>query len=247
MMTIVLLPGMDGTGVMFAPLVAALGPAVRVQVVSYPTTVPLDYAVLEVLVRAALPTDGPYILLGESFSGPIAVALAATAPPQLRGVILCCTFVRNPRPLCAFLRALIKIVPFAHVPRCILVHLLLGKYVTPALWAMLAQALEAVSPAVLRARLQAVRSVDVALQLKAIKVPVLLLRALHDRVVPRAASRLISLWCPHAKCVALDGPHLLLQVAPVVAARVVLEFVRDASEERDPDGVNSHLNSGRAR
>ncbi len=32
------------------------------------------------LVRAALPAGEPYILLGESFSGPIALALAAERP-----------------------------------------------------------------------------------------------------------------------------------------------------------------------
>jgi pimeloyl-ACP methyl ester carboxylesterase len=44
-----------------------------------------DYATCEAIARAALPTDRSYVLLGESFPGPIAVSIAATAPPGLRG------------------------------------------------------------------------------------------------------------------------------------------------------------------
>ena len=64
--TLVLLPGMDGTGDLFAPLVAALGPHMRTIIVRYPDE-PLDYASHEEIARAALPLGHPFILLGESF------------------------------------------------------------------------------------------------------------------------------------------------------------------------------------
>jgi pimeloyl-ACP methyl ester carboxylesterase len=89
----VLLPGLDGTGDLFAPVVDALGPNVPTQIVRYPLSHASDYATCEAIARAALPTDRPYVLLGESFSGPIAVSIAATAPPGLRGLILCSTFI----------------------------------------------------------------------------------------------------------------------------------------------------------
>jgi len=89
MLALVLLPGMDGTGQLFEPFVAALGEEFSVQVVRYPATEPLGYAELASLVRAALPTDRPFVLLGESFSGPIAISVAASAPPQLKEVWCC--------------------------------------------------------------------------------------------------------------------------------------------------------------
>jgi pimeloyl-ACP methyl ester carboxylesterase len=84
--TLVLLPGMDGTGDLFAPLVAALGPHMRTVIVRYPDE-PLDYASDEEIARAALPIGHPFILLGESFSGPIAVSIAASAPRGSRAYI----------------------------------------------------------------------------------------------------------------------------------------------------------------
>src|SRR5919109_330149 len=101
MVTLVLLHGMDGTGNLFEPFVAAIGSGFNVNVVRYPTEEPLTYADLEAFARAALSTEGPCVILGESFSGPIAISIAASCPPRLTGVILCCSFARNLRPLFA--------------------------------------------------------------------------------------------------------------------------------------------------
>jgi hypothetical protein len=62
--TLVLLPGLDGTGLLFRAFVEALSPHVETQVVTYPVDQRLGYAELDALVRAALPTDRPYIVLG---------------------------------------------------------------------------------------------------------------------------------------------------------------------------------------
>ncbi len=59
--TLVLLPGLDGTGDLFAPLVDALDPNVPTQIVRYPLADASDYATCEAIARAALPTDRPYV------------------------------------------------------------------------------------------------------------------------------------------------------------------------------------------
>src|SRR5262245_59360933 len=99
MAALVLLPGMDGTSKLREEFVAALRPTIEATVVSYPNDQVLGYPKLEALVRSALPADRPYILLGESFSGPIAIAIAASCPAGLVGLILCGSFARNPRPI----------------------------------------------------------------------------------------------------------------------------------------------------
>lgn len=72
---LVLLPGMDGTGCLFAPITAALGEDVESMVVRYPDE-ELDYSAHEAIARAALPLERPHVLLGESFSGSIAISIA---------------------------------------------------------------------------------------------------------------------------------------------------------------------------
>jgi pimeloyl-ACP methyl ester carboxylesterase len=94
---------MDGTGDLFAPLIDAFGDTIACTVVRYPDE-PLDYAGHEAIARAALPTHRPYVILGESFSGPIAVSIAGSEPPGLVGYVLCASFVTCPRTVLKLLR-----------------------------------------------------------------------------------------------------------------------------------------------
>src|ERR1700730_8223328 len=99
---LVLLPGLDGTGKLFVDFIRALGGGAECRVIGYSPDEPLGYEELEARVRAALPGDRPYLLLGESFSGPIAMRIAANAPARLVGVILCGTFASNTYPWLAW-------------------------------------------------------------------------------------------------------------------------------------------------
>ena len=70
-MQLLLLPGMDGTGQLFEPLIAALPPTLRAVSVSYPVNDALGYEELLALIEAAVP-PGRFVAVGESFSGPLA-------------------------------------------------------------------------------------------------------------------------------------------------------------------------------
>ena len=100
MISLVVLPGLDGTATQLNDFVQALGLAFdQVGVIEYPRDQPLGYTELESLVRSALPTDRQFILLGESFSGPIALSIAASHPVGLAGIVLCASFAKAPIPI----------------------------------------------------------------------------------------------------------------------------------------------------
>jgi len=80
---LVLLPGLDGTGELFEHFVNALTDQTQALIFRYPAEARLGYAELTKFVKEQLPVNEPYILLGESFSGPIAVSIAATQIPML--------------------------------------------------------------------------------------------------------------------------------------------------------------------
>jgi pimeloyl-ACP methyl ester carboxylesterase len=228
MTTLVLLPGLDGTGTLFGPLLEALAGKLRVTVLSYPADRALGYDALEAIAEAALPAQGPLVLLGESFSGPLAVSLAAKHPGRVVGLVLCCTFVRNPRPLLGLLRALLPFVPFGQVPLPLMAGVLHGRFDNPSLRAGLARALQRVPAAVLRARLRSVVDVDATPRLNQVVCPVLYLQADEDLVVPASAGRFIVRRHPSAEVLRLAGPHALLQSMPEECAKVVAAFVGDA-------------------
>jgi pimeloyl-[acyl-carrier protein] methyl ester esterase len=224
---VVLLPGMDGSGLLFGDFIEALGPHVDAKVVAYPRDRALGYSELTALARAELPTDQPFVLLGESFSGPIAVALAAGRPPGLRALVLVCSFVRSPISAPAVLRRMLAVFPVHRVPVRLAAAVLLGKFATPRLRDLLADAVAAVKPKVWHSRLAAVLSTDVEKLLSEIQVPLLYLRARQDRVVPRRASELIVRALSRARIVDLDGPHFMLQAKPAESAAQLHRLLRE--------------------
>lgn len=226
MFTLVLLPGMDGTGKLFAPFVAAIGMEFQTRVVEYPTHEPLGYQQLESIVRTALPSEGDFAILAESFSGPIAISIAKSCGPRLKGLVLVCTFARNPLPAFTAIKNVIGFLPVVVPPVRILSYFLYNLFSTPVLRTALARALVGVSRSTLAARVRAILSVDVSSELKAIVVPTIYLQASRDRLVPRAASKLISQLCPVARVISVDGPHLLLQAVPIETAQIVTAFLR---------------------
>ncbi len=221
---LVLLPGLDGTGTLFAPLIAPLSGRVSTIVVSYPDRV-LNYSEHERLVRAALPTGGPFVLLGESFSGPIAVSIAAEAPPGLVGCIVCASFVVCPRRILAFARPCLGSSFANMIPMPLARHLLMGRFATPELCAMHLRAMRCVSPGTLAARLKEIAAVDVSRSLTRIRVPTLYIRGTEDRLVPKSASRLFSRLNSTARVVEVEAPHFLLQVRAKEVARTIEAFI----------------------
>ncbi len=226
MTSIVLLPGMDGTGELFAPLVAAWGDQFRTQVVSYPRAERLGYAALADRVRALLPRNEDYVLLAESFSGPLGVMLAAERPQRLRGLVLCATFARSPLPLLRWTAPWAQIVPLAALPGSLLAWGLLGPYATPSLLRAIRHAVQSVDPVVLAERISAVSDVDVSQALSEVQVPVLYLQARNDRVVPRRAVRpFVEALGDRLEVALCAGPHCLLQARPGDAAAAISAFV----------------------
>ena len=227
MVAIVLLPGMDGTGTMFAEFSSSLGERNRPIVVSYPIDQQLGYGDLEAHVRAVLPKDESFVLLGESFSGPIAIALAASKPLGLIGLVLCCTFARNPVPLLEPLKSIINILPLTSRFSDLGAPLMFGRFSTFNLKRTLRQTLARVPVSTLRARLRAVLEVDVSERMREIAVPILYLQASLDRIVPKSAAIHLQSLSPLTKVVTLEGPHLLLQAMPIEAGRIVGHFATE--------------------
>jgi len=226
MTALVVLPGLDGTATMHAEFVAAVRPWFEaVPVVAYPQDRILSYAELEVFVRASLPEGSPFVLLGESFSGPIALSIAANPPPGLVGLVLSTTFARSPVPLLSPLASLMRLAPVRSVPMTLFSWLLLGPWATAQRKTELQDALKSVDPDVLRSRAAAALRVDVSATMGRVALPTLYLRATKDRLLVRRAATELSRSLSNLQVVDIEGPHLLLQANPSACARTIGAFV----------------------
>lgn len=223
-----LLPGLDGTGKLFQPLLAQLPGYLAPAVISYPTDVFLDYHQLVEYVRERVPTDINFVLLAESFSGPIALELAASQPSNLLAVILCATFVSNPvHRFTSWAGSLLSAELFRFTPpRCIVRHFLLGQRASEAVINTFIDAVETVPGKVLSARLKSVFKVDAKEALRDCRVPILYLSAKQDKLIGEGSAKEITALNPAVEVVRLDGPHFLLQSEPAKAAGAIDTFLR---------------------
>ena len=79
-------------------------PSIHSVVVSFPQSGATGYRDLLDVVRQATAALPAFWVLGSSFSGPLAVLLAASDPTRVRGIVLAATFLRSPRPGLELLR-----------------------------------------------------------------------------------------------------------------------------------------------
>jgi pimeloyl-ACP methyl ester carboxylesterase len=222
---LILLPGLDGTGILFRRFFEAIGARVDTQIVAYPADQSLGYADLETLVREALPRDRPYAVLGESFSGPIAIRLGAKPPAGLVGLILCVTFAKNPYPLFGWAGPWASSFPVTALPGWLRAAFMWGAMATEQARDESELAIAMVGQPVLQHRIAAVLKVDETDSLARVRVPTLVLQASDDHVVPRSATEHIMDTLPTAELVEIQGPHMLLQIRAAECAAAVTRFM----------------------
>jgi len=223
---------MDGTGFLFEPILRLWTESTPPIVVSYPSDRVLGYEQLQSYVVSLLPVTEPYILIAESYSGPIVARIAATQPPMLRGLVLSATFVRKPRGWIGdWSRMLIGSYLFRQTWTQVIAKAILGwQGLNEEQIKLIVGALEHVRPRVLAARLKEALDVEAFEDLRNCRVPVLCLYAERDLVLADRCHELIGQANPRVKLVGLDTPHFLLQAKPAEALHEIQAFVRSLAQ-----------------
>jgi pimeloyl-ACP methyl ester carboxylesterase len=230
----VLLPGFDGTGLLFEPLRAALPKDTTVSIISYPNQTPHSYQELVQLVVDALPEDTAYVLIAESFSGPVAIRVAATAPVPPCALVLCASFARCPVGLllAAILRRVGGLLFRLRPPEWFVRRYLLGADAPSQLTQDLYRALASVSAPVLRSRLDLLLRVNVVPDLAALPVPVLYIRGSRDRLVGARSLRVIQGCSSNVEIETVNAPHLVLQREPERCVQLIRRYLDDHEKLR---------------
>jgi pimeloyl-[acyl-carrier protein] methyl ester esterase len=230
--TLILLPGLDGTDIFFRPLLAALPSWIDARCVQYDAAGPHDYLDLLSVVRDACRSCKDFFVLGWSFSGPLALMLAAESPPGLRGVLLCASFISPPWPFIRVLRGVTTASVASLFPFLSQALALFGRYSSDQFRKDRGEYCARVPTSVLAARARTIFGMDRRPKL-ACRVPLLYVRGSADIVVPFWNARAVSRAIPSARVVSIDGPHLALYTNPAKAADVIAQFIRQQLGERD--------------
>jgi pimeloyl-ACP methyl ester carboxylesterase len=235
---LLLLPGLDGTDVFFRPLMAALTPSIQPMVLSYPDQGPYTLQELLLLAREALAGVSACYVLASSFGGPLGIMLAAAEPARVRGLILCATFARAPRP---------KLVPFRGLLRAPLIWSLRFLRRLPV-WMRSSddelrrakhETWRRVSARALAARGRAVLKVDVRDLLATCPQPLLNVAFDQDTVVVSRNADEILAHHRDARGVLLSGGHLAMFDDPAPLAAEIVRFVESGERLKNSAPVLS--------
>ena len=225
----IVLPGMNGTRLLLRDFCKAAPDSHVASSVALPSrTVAGGYPGIARHVAKSLPQDGQVLLVAESFSGPVAVNIAAHHFERVLGVVLVATFVDPPTPWPA------RFLPWRFMfrlplPTFVARWAFVGKDASIGSIRELRESVRDVPPAVLADRIKHVMYVDETAALKQCRCPLLYIRPTADRLVPERCWHTIRRLRPDAKLAEIDGPHLILQRKPKEAWRHIAEFTREIS------------------
>ena len=222
-MQTLLLPGMYGTGRLFAKLLVQLPSSLNARAVAYPAHEALSYDAL--LERIEVPAE-PFAIVAESFSGPLGIRLALRHQHRVRALVLVATFVSNPTRIAAQLGALLGPYLFHVKPRAAMVRaLLLGETASDDQVEAVRDAVGSVAPSVMSRRLKEIVAVNVERELAELRVPTLWITGSRDRLVSHKQLKRVKERRGELESVELDAPHLVLQAKAAEAANVIAQFL----------------------
>lgn len=226
--TLVLLPGLDGTGLLFERLVSALPPDLLICVVQYPSKVPLSISEYAAIAVRQMPA-GRIILLAESFSGLIALHLLRERLVSPECIIFVASFDSSPLRYLHRLSALFLILAKTskYLPKVLWRYFCIGPNATDADISWLKAALAQVEPAVIAHRLRIV-ALSKPVKAALIELPAFYLHANEDRLIPQGAMEELSKLFKKLNIFRINGPHFLLQAMPTECAEIIASITRDS-------------------
>jgi pimeloyl-ACP methyl ester carboxylesterase len=225
---LVLLPGLDGTGELFDPLLKVIPPSWPTRVISYPADRAMSYAELDEWLHGKLEGEQKLVLVAESFSGPLALRYAAAHPTRVHAIVLCASFIRPPAP--RWLRGFAWPVLFRlPVPKFVVKRWMAGRDAPHSLGQSLKDAVRKVHPKVLAARVREVLRIESSDDLRRCQAPVLYLAASRDVLVNRKSRETIQAVRPDVEVSVVEAPHLVLQTAPEAAWGEIERFLQTCS------------------
>lgn len=221
-MKLILLPGMDGTGELFEDFLSNLND-IDHSIISFPQSGDQDYDSLLTHVKSRLPNED-FVVLAESFAGPIAAKLAFEKMANLRGIIFVASFLSAPNRLTLSLahalpiKVLLKL-PFSEFG---VRKLMLGVGASTALIIKFQNTVASVPSKILRARIQAMKNLIVSSSTS--RIPVFYVSGSKDRLVHPSKMSEFRQCFPVFEHRQLQGPHFLLQANPKASSDLVREI-----------------------
>ncbi|BDS05665.1 hypothetical protein NT6N_07050 [Oceaniferula spumae] len=232
------LPGLHGTPELFGGVKQALPNTIESEFVELPTKGSQRYTTLSTWLDEHLPRGVERVLIAESFSGPIALRLAALRPDEVCGVVLVASFCDapiNPGIALLPLRPLFMVKP----PKAALRHFLIGDDAEDAEVADLSNVIQTIPSRTLANRVRAVLELQEQDNPTLADVPMMILQAQSDNLVPWDAQQRLEACYPEARVHWIEAPHLAMQRYPEKCVQMIQSFVENLPVKQILVGASS--------
>lgn len=221
------MPGIDGTGTFFEPLVHALPPDTPVSVITYPQNTVLSLEDHARFAAKHFPSDN-VVVVAESFSGLVGLELLHLRPREVKGIVFSAAFAE---PLHRVLIRGLSLIPgiesvVKKLPVSLLGYFLFGPFFNKSLEALLVRCLPLIDAKCLKHRAGIIAH-GYPLLNERFDMPCLYLKAARDRVVPPAAASWFAAHFDHFASAVFDAPHCLLQTKPEECSVKIMDFIKN--------------------
>jgi pimeloyl-ACP methyl ester carboxylesterase len=179
-----------------------------------------DYDTLVEYVKSKLPNED-FMLVAESFSGPIGVVLAQSDIPNLKAIVFVATFLSTPR------RSLVKVMRhlpiklFSKLPFATALYrfFMFGSHAPNEIVTLFQEVLSELPSETLKQRLFAIESLS--LSADKIDLPAVYIRAEEDRLVSCEKCTEFKTIFSSLSVKTIKGPHFVIQTNPEECAEVI--------------------------
>ncbi|MEE9352499.1 MAG: alpha/beta fold hydrolase [Thiotrichaceae bacterium] len=224
-MKLVLLPGLDGTGHLFTPLLEHLDLSIQTQIITYPSDKQLSLTELAHLICEQVHFDDSTTLLAESFSGLVALELLRLGKlSSLQQIIFCASFTTPPRPWLLKIALQLPLDKLLNlpIPALALRQYGLGRHGNKKEIQRIQQAISMVQPKVLAHRLKIISASRPMLTEKLSVIPCHYLQAQADKLVLEHHAKLFQQYFSHVSIYTIpQAGHFLLQSQPKACADII--------------------------
>ncbi|BFM13386.1 hypothetical protein R50072_35390 [Simiduia litorea] len=222
-MKIILLPGLDGTGLLFNDLVAQLPKEWDVKILSYDSIQDTSYSGQAEEISEHL-KGMDIFLVGESYSGRVAYELHQILGDRVKGIVFLASFISSP----SLVSRLAKLLPVSLLSSNILSRFILYLFGFnfsggSSLVAPVFESIKKADKVKLRSRLRNIATLNIPKH--DIKCPVTYIRPTSDLLVGVKAFNVLASRAAHLNVVKVRGGHFIAQSNPVACGEIICNAV----------------------
>lgn len=221
-MKIILLPGVDGTGVLFEPFVNIFKADVPVEVI--PLTKDSDQSILnQVSIIEDAVGDEEIILIVESYSGLLAYELAKRNKIRIKQIFFFGCFLQPP----SFIGKIGRFLPVRLlniIPDKVIAHILFNRWSSPELISLFRKAIDAGNFSNLKKRIRIIGTYHKPGQV--IDVPCVYVQATMDNLVSAYNIKAFEEVCSNLQVAVVEATHMLLQTQPQEMSQLIHKYLQ---------------------